>query len=392
MEAVYLCGASRSPIGRFGGTLQPLSPADLAVPVAKAAMARAGVDPQHIDEVIWGHGRQAGGGPNVARQVCVRAGVPTSATAYTLNKACGSSLFAVVQAARTIRLGEASVVLTGGVESMSNTPYYLLRARWGYRMGHETLVDGMYKDGFFCPLADQLMGRTAETLAEQHGISRLEQDSYALASQKKAGTAWAAGNFDDELVPIEVPGGKAPATLARDEHMRPETTEKEIARLKPVFKDDGTVHAGNSSGVTDGSAAIVVASERAVQERGLRPIARVVDWAEAGVDPEIMGIGPVPATRKLLAKTGLSVADIDLWELNEAFAAQAIACIRELGIDPERVNVQGGAIALGHPIGATGSRILTTLVHTMRRRQARRGVATLCISGGMGLSVLVERV
>ncbi len=391
-DPIYVCGPSRSPIGKFGGGLSSLTPADLSVPVATAAMERAGASPDIVDEVIWGHGRQAGGGPNTARQVSIRSGVPQSSVAYTLNKACGSSLFAIVQAARTIKLDEGQVLLVGGVESMSRTPYMLPRARFGYRMGHDKLVDGMYQDGFFCPLADQLMGATAETLADQYDISRLEQDTFAARSQERAGAAVDAGAFADELVSMEVPGRRGPTTVDADEHIRRDSTVEKMKKLRGVFKDGGSVHAGNSSGVTDGSAACVVASAAAVEEHGLNPIAKVVAWASAGVDPKVMGLGPVPATRKLLAQTGLSLSDIDLVELNEAFAAQVIACDRELGLNPETLNVHGGSIALGHPIGATGCRIAVTLTHTMQRREAKLGLASLCISGGMGLSVLFERV
>jgi acetyl-CoA C-acetyltransferase len=366
-------------------------PVDLSTPIAEAAIERAGATGELIDETIWGHGRQAGGGPNTARQVAIRAGVPETSPAYTVNMACGSGLFAIVQAARTIRLGEASVVLAGGAESMSNTPYLLPRARWGYRMGHAELVDGMYRDGFFCPLADQLMGLTAETLAEQYGIGRDEQDIWAASSQDRAAAAWEAGAFADEVVPIEVVGRKGTTTVDRDEHMRPGTTAEKLGRLRAIFKDGGTVHAGNSSGVTDGAAAVIVASEEAVVRHGLRSVARIVGWQSAGVGPEVMGIGPVPATRALLARAGLTLDDIDLVELNEAFAAQALACDRELSFDRDRLNVHGGAIALGHPIGATGTRIAVTLLHAMARRDVQRGLATLCISGGMGLSVLFER-
>ncbi len=389
---IYICGPSRSPIGKFGGGLSSLMPADLSIPVARAAMERAGVSPDQVDEVIWGHGRQAGGGPNTARQVGIRAGVPETSPAYTLNKACASSLFAIVQAARTIKLGEGEVLLVGGVESMSNTPYMLPRARWGYRMGNAQLVDGMYRDGFYCPLAEQLMGATAETLAEQYDIGRDEQDLFAEASQRKAAQAWEANAFAGELVPIEVPGRKGPTIVDRDEHMRPDSTAEKMKKLRAVFKKDGTVHAGNSSGVTDGAAAAVVASAAAVERYGLHPIATVVDWAVAGVDPKVMGIGPVPATRKLMAKTGLSIGDYDLVELNEAFAVQALACDRDLGLDHDRLNVHGGSIALGHPIGATGCRIAVTLLHAMQRHGAHRGLATLCVSGGMGLSVQFEAV
>jgi acetyl-CoA C-acetyltransferase len=305
--------------------------------------------------------------------------------------ACGSGLFAIVQAARTIRLGEASVVLAGGAESMSNTPYLLPRARWGYRMGHGEVVDGMYRDGFYCPLANQLMGLTAETLAEQFNIVRDEQDAWAVGSQQRAGAAWDAGAFDAEVVAIDVKGRKGTTTVARDEHMRPTTTTEKLARLPTIFKDDGTVHAGNSSGVTDGSAAVIVASEEAVEAHGLTSVARITGWQSAGVAPDVMGIGPVPATRQLLAKAGLTLKDIDLVELNEAFAAQLLACDRELSFDRDTLNVHGGAIALGHPIGATGTRIAVTLLHAMQRRDVKRGLATLCISGGMGLSVLFAR-
>lgn len=392
MDPIYVFGPSRTPIGKFGGSLSSLTPADLSIPAATAAIERAGITPADIDETIWGHGRQAGGGPNTARQVSIRSGVPKTSPAWTVNKACGSSLFAIVQAARQIRLGEGDILLAGGVESMSRTPYMLPRARFGYRMGHAEVVDGMYQDGFFCPLADQLMGRTAETLAEQYDITREEQDALAERSQKLAGAAWDAGWFADEVVPVEVPGRKGPTIVPKDEHLRPDSTVEKMKKLKPVFKDGGTVHAGNSSGVTDGAAAIVVAGAKAAEAKGMTPIARVVDWAVAGVDPAVMGIGPVPATRKLLEKTGLSLSDIDLIELNEAFAAQVIACDRELGLDMSRVNIHGGSIALGHPIGATGCRIAGTLLHAMKRTGAKRGMASLCISGGMGLSVLFEAV
>jgi acetyl-CoA C-acetyltransferase len=392
MDPIYVCGPSRTPIGKFGGGLSSLTPAELSVPAAIAAMERAGVSPEHVTEVIWGHGRQAGGGPNTARQVGIKSGLPESSTAWTVNKACGSSLFAMVQAARTIRLGEGEILLAGGVESMSRTPYMLPRARFGYRMGHAKVVDGMYQDGFFCPLADQLMGATAETLAERYDITREEQDQLAETSQKRAGAAWDAGRFDGEVTPVEVPGRKGPTTVSRDEHLRPDSTVEKMKKLKPVFKDGGTVHAGNSSGVTDGAAAVVVSSAAAAEARGLTPMARIVDWAVAGVDPAVMGLGPVPATRKLLEKTGLSLSDIDLIELNEAFAAQVIACDRELGLDMSRVNVNGGSIALGHPIGATGCRIAVTLLHAMAERGAKTGIASLCISGGMGISVLFEAV
>ena len=392
-EPIYICGPSRSAIGGFGGTLKGLMPADLSEPVAKAALARAGATPDMVDETIWGHGRQAGGGPNTARQVAIRAGVPVTSPAYTVNQACASGMLTVGNAARLIKLGEADVLLAGGVESMSNTPYYLLDARWGLRMGHKTVTDGMYRDGFMCPLTNQLMGATAEILAEKYDISRAEQDAHALSSQQAAGRAWDAGWFADEVVPIEVKGRKgAISVFERDEHPRPTTTLEKLGRLKAVFKDNGTVHAGNASGVTDGAAAVVVASAAAVEKYGLNPMAKMTAYTTAGVEPELMGLGPVPATRKLLEETGLSLGDIDLIELNEAFAAQIIACHRELGFDWARTNVHGGSIALGHPIGATGTRIIVTLLHAMRRTGAKRGLATLCVSGGMGVSALFEAV
>jgi len=391
VEPIYICGPVRSPIGKFGGGLASLMPADLSIPIARAAVERSGGTLEMIDETIWGHGRQAGGGTNTARQVSVRAGIPNESPAYTVNKACGSSLFAIVQAARTIRLGEGEVILAGGVESMSNTPYLLPRARWGYRMGHAEVVDGMYRDGFQCPISDQLMGLTAETLAEQYDISRDEQDAHAAMSQERAAKAWDEGAFADEVVAIDIEGRKGTTTVERDEHMRPGTSAEKLAKLKAIFKDGGTVHAGNSSGVTDGAAAVVVASAEAVAKHGLQPVARITGWNVAGVAPEVMGIGPVNATRGLLEKMSLELSDFGLVELNEAFAAQLLACDRELKFDRATLNVHGGAIALGHPIGATGCRIAVTLLHAMARHEVQRGMASLCISGGMGLSVAFER-
>jgi acetyl-CoA C-acetyltransferase len=302
--------------------------------------------------------------------------------AYTVNQACGSGLRAIMNAADQIRLGEARVILAGGTESMSNTPYLLPRARWGYRMGNNDVVDGMYRDGFLCPLADEMMGATAERLAEQYGITREEQDRFAVESQVKAGRAYEEERFAEEIVPV---------LIDHDEHPRFDTDLGSLAKLPPVFRKNGTVHAGNSSGITDGASSMLVASGVAVEKLGLQPMARIVGYAQAGVDPKIMGIGPVPATRKLLEETGLSLDDIDLIELNEAFAAQVLACDRELHFDHQKLNVHGGAISLGHPIGATGARITTTLLHALRLRDKRYGLATLCISGGMGLSLLVER-
>ncbi|HJZ82642.1 MAG TPA: acetyl-CoA C-acyltransferase, partial [Pyrinomonadaceae bacterium] len=313
--------------------------------------------------------------------------------AFTINQACGSGLRAIILAAEKIMLGRANIVLAGGTESMSRVPYFADGARWGARMGHVDLVDGMYRDGFNDPLSGLVMGETAEKLAGQYEIARDEQDEFALRSQQRAAAAAAAGRFDDEIIPLEVKDRKGKVTpFAVDEHVRAQTTLADLRKLAPVFSAEGTVTAGNSSGITDGAAAVVVMSEPALQASGAEPMARLVDYEIVGVPPEIMGIGPVPATRAILARQNLTLADIDLIELNEAFAAQVIACDRDLQFDPDRLNVNGGSIALGHPIGCTGVRITTTLLHEMKRRKARRGLATLCISGGMGIALLVERV
>ncbi len=392
MKPVFVLSAARTPIGKFGGAFASLSAADLGEVAARAAIERSGLPPAALDETIFGHARQAGGGPNTARQVSHRAGVPDSVPAYTVNKACASSLKAITLGALSIAAGENDAVLVGGTECMSATPYLLPRARFGYRMGNSEVVDGMYRDGFLCPLCGQLMGETAENLVREFGILRAEQDAYAAESQRRAAEAIASGRFDDEIVPVTVAGRKGPTVVERDEHPRPDTTAESLAKLPPVFDAEvGTVHAGNSSGITDGAAALVLASEEEVRRAGVEPLGRVVAWTSAGVEPERMGIGPVPALRALLAKEKLTLSDVDLIELNEAFAAQVIACGRELPFDLARVNVNGGAIALGHPIGATGARISTTLLHEMKRRGVKRGVATLCISGGMGMAVLFER-
>ena len=390
-QPIYLIAALRTPIGKFGGGLASLTAPDLGVASAKATIARSGIDPNAIDEVIFGNARQAGVGPNAARQVAIRSGLRHEVPAYTVNQACGSGLRAIMNAADQIRLGAAEVVLAGGTESMSNTPYLLPRARWGYRMGHDELVDGMYRDGFFCPLADEMMGATAETLAEYYGISRQEQDEYAVETQRRAGLAYEEGRFRDEIVPVTVSGRKGDVVIDRDEHPRFDADLGSLAKLPPVFRKNGSVHAGNSSGVTDGASSMLVASAAAVEAHKLKPMARIVGYAQAGVDPKIMGIGPVPATRKVLAATGLGLDEIDLIELNEAFAAQVLACDRELHFDRDKLNVHGGAISLGHPIGATGARITTTLLHALQTRDKTLGLATLCISGGMGLSMIVRR-
>lgn len=393
MRNVYLAAAVRTPIGRFGGTLASWTAADLGVAAAKASLERAQLRPDQIQQAIWGCARQAGGGPNVARQITYRAGAPETVPAFTINQACGSGLQAILLAAQQIMLGRAEVVLAGGTESMSRVPYFAEGARWGMRMGHSDLVDGMYRDGFNDPLSGLVMGETAENLARRYEISRDEQDSYAVRTQQRAAAASDAGRFDQEIVALEVKGRKGEtAQFSRDEHPRSNTTPADLAKLKPVFSATGSVTAGNSSGITDGAAALVVMSEAALESSGVKAQARIVDYEVTGVAPEIMGIGPVPAIRTLLARQELSLSDIDLIELNEAFAAQVIACDRELKFDAERLNVNGGAIALGHPIGCTGVRITTTLLHEMEKRKARLGLSTLCVSGGMGLALLLERV
>lgn len=393
MKNVYLAGAVRTPIGKFGGTLASWTAADLGVAVAKESLRRAGVATDQITDSIWGCARQAGGGPNVARQITFRAGVPQTTPAATINQACGSGLKAIILAAQEIMLGRAEAVLAGGTESMSRVPYFADGARWGARLGNMQLVDGMYRDGFSDPLSGLLMGQTAEKLARQYEISRGEQDEFALRSQQKAEAAIASGRFNDEMMSLEVSGKKGETTsFAKDEHCRAGTTIEDLAKLAPVFYKDGSVTAGNSSGITDGAAAVVVLSEEGIKRFGSTPQARIVDYEITGVDPEIMGIGPVPAVRALLDRQKLSLSEIDLIELNEAFAAQVIACDRELGFAGDRLNVNGGAIALGHPIGCTGVRITTTLLYEMQKRQARFGLATLCVSGGMGLALLLERV
>jgi len=392
MNNVFLAGAVRTPIGKFGGTLASWTAADLGVAVAKESLRRAGIAPDQITDSIWGCARQAGGGPNVARQITFRTGVPETIPAATINQACGSGLKAIILAAQEIMLGRSDAVLAGGTESMSRVPYFAEGARWGMRMGNTQLVDGMYRDGFSDPLSGLLMGQTAEKLARQYEISRQEQDEFALRSQQRAEAAIASGRFDNEVMALEVSGRKGETSnFTRDEHCRAGTTLQDLTKLPPVFYKDGSVTAGNSSGITDGAAAVVVLSEEGLRRFGATPQARIVDYEICGVAPEIMGIGPVPAVRALLQRQNLDLANVDLIELNEAFAAQVIACDRELHFDADKLNVNGGAIALGHPIGCTGVRITTTLIHELHKRQARLGLATLCVSGGMGLALLLER-
>ncbi|MCZ6507270.1 MAG: thiolase family protein [Acidobacteria bacterium] len=390
-EPLILAAAVRTPIGKFGGALSPLSAVDLGVAAAAACLERAAVEPAIVDQVIFGHSRQAGSGPNTARQVAFRAGVPVERPAFTINQACGSGLQSVFAAARAIRLGEARVVLAGGTESMSNTPYMLPRARWGYRLGHAELTDGMYRDGFDDPLSELVMGETAEELAAEVGVDRQAADAYAARSQQRCEAARAEDRFAVETTPVTVPQRQGEIVVETDEHPRDGVDSESLARLRPVFRDGGTVTAGNASGITDGAAALLVASESAAAEHNLRPMARLIDWQVVGVEPRLMGIGPVRAVTALLYRQGLDFDAIDEVELNEAFASQVLACLRELPFDDERVNPDGGAIALGHPIGCTGARILTTLLYGMERRGGRRGIATLCVSGGLGLAALVDR-
>jgi acetyl-CoA C-acetyltransferase len=389
---VYILSAVRTPIGKFGGSLASQTAADMGVVAAKAAIERAGVEPTQIEETIFGNARQAGGGPNVARQVSVRSGVPQEVPAYTVNQACASGMKSIALAYDGIAAGNLDCVLAGGTESMSRLPFYLDGARWGYRLGNHELVDGMYRDGFFCPLAKLVMGETAEVLAEQYKITRGEQDDFALVSQQRAAAAVAANRFDAEIFPVTIETKKGRQVFSRDEHLFADSTIEKMAKLAPVFSKTGTITAGNSSGITDGAAAIVIAGERFVHKHNLTPLARIVAVTSVGVAPRIMGIGPVPAIRKMEARHGLKLHEFDLVEINEAFAAQVLACDRELNFNRETLNVNGGAIALGHPIGCTGARITVTLLHELIKRKAKRGVATLCVSGGMGMALALENV
>ena len=393
MNSAFIASAVRTSIGKFGGSLARLSAVDLGVIAVQAALQRAKVEPASVHEVILGHARGAGNGPNPARQVSYRSGIPQEISAYTVNKACGSGLKAIILGCQEIFLGNADIVVAGGMESMSNVPYLVDQARWGLRLGNHQFIDGMYRDGFYCPLSELVMGETAENLATMYKITRDEQDQFALRSQERAAAATRSKRFADELIPVSVPSKKGEVKqLDTDEHVRMDASIADMARLSPVFAKTGTITAGNSSGITDGASATVLVSEREAQRRNLKPLARIIDYGIAGVDPKIMGIGPVPAVRKFLSKTGMTLDQFDLIEINEAFAAQVLACLRDLPIDPEKVNVNGGAIALGHPIGCTGSRIVTTLVHEMIKRKVRYGLATLCISGGMGIALGIERL
>ncbi|HXF56826.1 MAG TPA: thiolase family protein [Actinomycetota bacterium] len=391
MERAVIVEGARTPIGKFLGAFAEVSAVDLGVHATRAALERAQVHPAEVDELVFGHARQAGNGPNPARQVAVRAGLGEETPAFTVNMACGSGMKAVQLAAEQIMLGNAQVVVAGGQENMSRTPFLLDRMRTGYRMGNATVFDGMNRDGFLDPLCGLLMGETAENLARRYGISREEQEEFALRSQQKAAATW--DRRAKEIASIEVPGPKGePVLVERDEHPRPDTTLEALRRLPPVFDPEhGTITAGTSSGITDGAAALVLMAESRARAEGREPLARVVAYAQAGVDPAYMGIGVVPATRKVLERTGLSLQDFDVVELNEAFAAQVLACDRELKLDHERLNPNGGAIALGHPIGMTGARLVLTAAYELREKGHSLALATLCISGGMGMAMVLER-
>lgn len=392
MRDVVIVGAVRTPIGSFNGSLAKLSAIDLGVVAAKAAIERAGIEPDVIDEVLIGNILSAGLGQNPARQIAIGAGIPTTTPAITINKLCGSGLRTVSMAAQFIMLGDADVVLAGGVESMSNAPYLLPKARWGYRMGDGQLVDSMICDGLTDVFNDYHMGITAENIAEQWHITREEQDAFAVNSQHKAENAQHTKRFQDEIVPVAVPQRKGdPIIVTQDEYPKHGMTVEKLQKLRPAFKKEGSVTAGNASGINDGAAMLIVMAKEKAEELGLTPLVTIKGYASAALDPSIMGYGPVPATKKALEKAGMTVEGLDLIEANEAFAAQSIAVVRDLALAPEKVNVNGGAIALGHPIGASGARILVTLIYEMIKRESKTGLATLCIGGGQGTSIIVQR-
>jgi acetyl-CoA C-acetyltransferase len=406
---VVILGAARTPIGRFGGSFKDLHAAELGAVAARAAIARAGIVAADVDEVLMGHGRPAGVGPNPARQVAHRAGVPAASPAYTINKACAGGMQALASGAQSIMLGESDMVLAGGIENMSRVPYLIdaSDARWGHKMGNFQFVDAMYRDGFADPLSGLIMGETAEVLARQYGITREQSDQFALQSQRKAEAAQKAGHFAREIAPVTIGPAKAgphsgtsgvrlqaDLTIDTDEHPRHGSTIEALRKLPLTFPkvegEDGIITAGSASGITDGAAAIVLASGDYARARGLKPIAKITGWASAGVDPRIMGIGPVPAIARLKERTGLGISDFDLVEINEAFAAQVLAVLKDVPIPADRLNVNGGAIALGHPIGCSGARIVVTLLHELQRQQKTKGLATLCVSGGMGMAMAIE--
>ena len=393
MREVVIASAVRTPIGKFGGSLKDVSARKLGAIVIKEALNRAGVDPAMVDEVIMGCVLQGGLGQNVSRQMSLDAGVPVEVPTFTINKVCGSGLRAVELAAQIIKAGDADIVVAGGAENMSATAYAMPAARWGARMFDTKMVDMMVNDGLWDAFNGYHMGITAENVAEQWGLTREQLDEFSVISQQRAEAAVDSGRFDDEIVPVTIPQRKGdPIVFARDEHLTRGSSMEKVAKLKPAFKKDGgVVTAANASGINDSGAAVVVMSAEKAEELGIKPLCKIVSYASGGVDPSIMGVGPVPASKKALEKAGRTIDDIDLVEANEAFAAQSLAVRKELGLDPEKTNVNGGAIALGHPIGASGCRILVTLIYEMMKRDSKRGLATLCIGGGMGTSLIVER-
>lgn len=392
MREAVIVSAVRTAVGSFGGSLKDVSAAQLGAIVIKEAVKRAGIQPADVDEVYMGNVVQAGQGQNVARQAAVKAGIPVEKPAVTLNMVCGSGLRAVSLAAQLVRLGDCDVVVAGGTENMSMAPYAIPNARWGQRMGNGAMVDTMINDALTDAFSQVHMGITAENIAEQWNITRQEQDAFAAASQQKAEAAIKAGKFEAEIVPVEIPQRKGdPVIFCADEYPRFGATAEGLGKLKPAFKKDGTVTAGNASGINDGAAALVIMSEEKAKELGIKPLAKILSYGSKGLDPAIMGYGPFHATKAALEKANLTVEDLDLIEANEAFASQSIAVSRDLKFDPEKVNVNGGAIAIGHPVGASGARILVTLLHEMQRRDAKKGLATLCIGGGMGTALIVGR-
>jgi acetyl-CoA C-acetyltransferase len=393
MREVVIVSAVRTAIGSFHGVLSSFSANELGAAVIKEAVSRAGIKPESVEEVIFGNSVQAGQGPNPARESAIKAGLPVETTAFTVNKLCGSGLKSVNLAAQAIMAGDADVIVAGGMESMTNAPFLLSnKARWGYRMGNSEVLDSLFQDALWCAFTDYHMGVTAENIAEKYGITREEQDQMAAESQKKAVTAIASGAFKKEILPLIIKSKKGETIVDTDEFPRPDTTVEKLSKLMPAFKKNGTVTAGNSSGINDGAAALVVMSAEKAKELGIKPMARIRAYASGGVEPSLMGLGPIPATRKALAKAGLTINDMDLIEANEAFAAQFLAVGRELGFTKEKVNIHGGAVALGHPLGASGARILVTLLHSMEQKNAKLGLATLCIGGGQGAATIVERM
>jgi acetyl-CoA C-acetyltransferase len=390
-EPAVILSACRTPIGSFGGSLKDFSAVDLGAIVIREAIRRADVEPIDLGDVILGCVLQAGAGMNVARQAAIKAGIPQEVPAETVNRVCGSGLQSVVHGVEATRVGYTDLVLAGGTESMTNAPYILKGARWGFRMGHGEVYDSMLLEGLTCAMGGYHMGITAENIASRFNVSREEQDAYAAESQRRAESAIKAGLFKDEIVPVQIPQKKGdPIAFDTDEYPRAGTTAEKLATLKPAFKKEGTVTAGNASGINDGAAAVVVATAERAAKLGRKPIARILSFASTGVDPAIMGMGPVPAVKKALDRAKLKTSEIDLFELNEAFAVQAVAVLKELGLSCDKVNTRGGAISLGHPIGASGARVLTTLIHALRARGGGKGVASLCIGGGMGIAMVIE--